>query len=203
MYGDSNLLIHLGNSDLAFRYEGQIGEKFDFTINYLHRWDQNNVFPQLVSISPTGLLIFVESPKRQNIFGGSFTTTIDNLVGMKDVVLRGEFAYFKEKVYFENIQNIPIRKDNIQAVIGFDKNVWFLGKAWMVSLQVFEDLILSYPGYPISSLGGGKQKRHEESFTALVGTDFSNQRWKPDVLFIWNLSQDGGWIRPSCELRDQ
>jgi len=195
----------LGNSDLAFRYEGQIGEKFDFTINYLHRWDQNNVFPQLASISPGGLLIFVESPKRQNIFGFSFTTTIDSLVGMKDIVLRGEFAYFKDKVYFENVQNIPIRKDNIEAVIGFDKNVWFLGKAWMVSLQLFEDLILNYPGYPISSLGGGKQKSHEESFTALVSTDFSNQRWKPDVLFIWNLSQNGGWVRPrvSYEISDK
>ena len=198
---------NLANSDLAFRYEGQIGEKFDFTINYLHRWDQNNVFPQLASISPTGLLIFVESPKRQNIFGGSFTTTIDNLVGMKDVVLRGEFAYFKDKVFWEIIKSNPIREDNIQAVIGFDKNVWFLGKAWMVSLQVFEDLILNYPGSPsqISSLGGGKQKTHEESFTALVGTDFSNQRWKPDVLFIWNISQMGGWVRPrvSYEISDK
>ncbi|HSB07484.1 MAG TPA: DUF1302 family protein [Thermodesulfobacteriota bacterium] len=187
----------LKNSDFGFRYEGQIGEKFDFTINYLHRWDQNNVFPALVKISPTGLLIFLEEPKRQNIFGFSFTTTIDSLLGMKDVVLRGEFAYYKDRVFFENDVNIPIREDNIQAVIGFDKNVSALGKFWLVSLQLFENLIASsYPDHPISSLGGGKQKKHEENFTALVSTDFSNQRWKPEVLFIWSLSHMDGWVRP-------
>ena len=198
----------LQNSDIAFRYEGQIGEKFDFTVNYLHRWDQNNVFPALIRIIPAPFtLVFLEEPERQNIFGGSFTTTFDNLLGMEDLVIRGEVAYFYHKtMYMLEPNNFhPVKRDNLQAVIGFDKNVWFLGKAWMVSLQVFEDLIFNYPGFPISSLGGGKQKTHEESFTALVGTDFSNQRWKPDVLFIWNLTQNGGWVRPrvSYEISDK
>ena len=187
----------LQNSDIGFRYEGQIGEKFDFTVNYLHRWDQNNVFPALVKIRPAPFtLIFLEEPKRQNIYGGSFTTTIDNLLGMKDLVVRGEVAYFYHKTFFMIKNPSPIQKDNLQAVIGFDKNVWFLSKQWFVSLQLFENLIFNYPEFDISSLGGGKQKNHEENFTALVSTDFSNQRWKPEVLFIWNLSQGDGWIRP-------
>jgi hypothetical protein len=150
-----------------------------------------------MKISSTGLLIFLEEPKRQNIFGGSFTTTIDSLLGMKDVVLRGEFAYYREKVFFENVVNIPIRRDNAQGVIGFDKNVMFLDKFWLVSLQLFENYIAgSYPEFPISSLGGGKQNKHEENFTALISTDFSNQRWKPEVLFILSLNHWDGWVRP-------
>ncbi len=187
----------LGHSNIGFRYEGQIGDKFDFTINYLYQWDQNNVFPALMKISSAGTLIFIEEPKRQNIYGASFTTTIDSLLGMKDVVLRGEFAYYYRKVFFEDVLNIPIRRDNAQGVIGFDKNVSALGKFWLVSLQLFENYIVgSYPQFNITSIGGGKQNQHEESFTALVSTDFSNQRWKPEVLFILNLNHLDGWVRP-------
>jgi hypothetical protein len=197
----------LENSDIGFRYEGQIGEKFDFTINYLHRWDQNNVFPALVRIIPDPFtLVFLEEPERQNIFGGSFTFTIDNLLGMEDLVVRSEVAYFYRKTFVMLEPNNPhnIKKDSLRAVIGFDKNVWFLNKQWFVSLQLFEEAIFNYPKFDISSLGGGKQKNHEESFTALVSTDFSNQRWKPEVLFIWNLSQGDGWVLPrlSYEISD-
>ncbi len=195
----------LKNSDIGFRYEGQIGERFDFTLNYLHRWDQNNVWPELKGIigpppfpGAPPIMLFVEEPKRQNIFGASFTTTFDNLLGMKDLVMRGEFAYYLRRTMIELEPNNPhpIQRDNFQAVIGFDKNVWFLNKAWLVSIQLFEDAILNPPNFSIGSLGGGKKKNHEETFTLLVSTDFSNQRWKPEVLLIWNLNHSDGWVRP-------
>ena len=194
----------LRNSDIGVRYEGQIGTKFDFTLNYLHRWDQNNVWMDLERtivgpfdpIDPFVTLIFLEKPKRQNIFGGSFTTTFDKLLGIKDLVMRGEFAYYHHKTMFTLDNPGPVQRDNLQAVIGFDKNVWLLNKSWFVSFQLFEDFIGNYPDDKISSLGGGKKKRQEENFTALVSTDFWNQTLKPEVLFIWNTSQGDGWVRP-------
>ncbi len=195
----------LENSDIALRYEGSIGTSFDFTINYLHRWDQNNVFPKFDRIigPPPGpglppLMLFTMEPERQNIFGFSFTNTIDKILGMQDLVMRGEFAYYRDRIMFldEPGNPHPIQKNNVQAVIGFDKNVWFLNKAWLVSFQLFEDLITSYPEHRITSLGGGDKKRHEETFTALVSTDFWNQTLKPQVLYIHNLSQGDGQISP-------
>jgi len=187
----------LQNSDIGVRYEGQLGTKFDFTINYLHRWDQNNVWPELVRVIPAPFtLIFLEQPKRQNIFGFTFTNTFDNILGMEDLVMRGEFAYFYKKMMYTIDNPRPIQRDNVQAVIGFDKNVWFLNKAWMLSLQVFYDYIANYPSDKISSLGGGKKKSSEVAFTSLISTDFSNQRWKPEVLLIWDVTQGDGWVRP-------
>jgi hypothetical protein len=193
---------NLRNSDIGFRYEGQIGTKFDFTLNYLHRWDQNNVWmkSERIIFTPTPpffALIFLEEPKRQNIFGGSFTTTFDKILGIKDLVMRGEFAYYYHRTMYTVDNPGPIQRDNIQAMIGFDKNVWFVGKSWMVSVQLFEDFIKgNYPDDKISSLGGGKKKRHEVAFTSLISTDFINQKLKPEVLLIWDTTQGDGWVRP-------
>jgi hypothetical protein len=270
-YDDPN-----NQNEFAGRFKGVIGTNTDYTLNFFYTHDKNNVFidthprysPWLASPSnPSGIsdiFQFRTSPEIQRIYGGSFNHVFDNFLWvLKDLVMRGECAYYyktdffgtyKNFNYFPNVprgQGNPFdptsyegggigqakfglspggdlfitKRDLLRLCIGWDKNAYWMGHAWLLSLQTFWEHIFDYPpthnltdpgvfvpngsgGWMnidpnigkkyksyISNVGLTKAYQDEITWTFFINTDFMNQRIKPEDLLVYNAMQQDGWNR--------
>jgi hypothetical protein len=238
-------------NEFAGRFKGTIGTNTDFTLNFFYTHDKNNVFINTYNNTkspfPSNLDVFQfrTNPEIQRIYGGSFNHVIGNVFGlMHDLVMRGEVAYYYKTDFFGTYKNFNYfngigpaqfglspggdlfitRKNLLRGCIGWDKNAFFLGHAWLLSLQTFWEHIFAYTdhsqitdpglsagqlasGLPqsatfgrhykeyISNVGLTKAHQDEVTFTFFMNTDFMNQRIKPEDLIVFNAMQRDLWNR--------
>jgi len=218
-------------NEFGVRFKGTIGSSTDFTLNYFYTHQKNNVFIRnhwrnnpWLGPGGTDVFQFYTKPAVQRIYGGSFNHVFGNFLGlMRDLVMRGEVAYYYKTDFFgtyNNFNYLPggdigpaflglspggdlfiTKRDLIRACIGLDKNVYWLGLNWLMSGQMFYEHILAYPSsYKgrdayISNVGLTRAKADEFTWTFYANTDIMNERIKFDNLFVWNSTKMDGWNR--------
>ena len=213
-------------NEFGVRFKGTIGTATDYTLNYFYTHQKNNVFIRTHWVGTpekgTDVFQFYTKPAVQRIYGGSFNHVFGNFLGlMKDLVMRGELAYYYKTDFFGTYNNFNYtseigpaflglspggdlfitKRDLLRAAIGFDKNVFWLGLNWLMSAQMFYEHILAYPSsYKgrdcyISNVGLTRAKADEFTWTFYTNTDIMNERIKFDNLFVWNSTKMDGWNR--------
>ena len=225
--------IHYGEPDneneFATRLKGALGSHTEFTLNYFYTHQKNNVFIRTYWLEnpwlqggATDVFQFYTKPQVQRIYGFTFNHVFGNFLNlMRDLVMRGEFAYYYKTEFFGTYHPFDYtseigpaylglspggdlfitKRDLLRACIGWDKNVYWMGLNWLVSLQTFYERIIGYPysqkGRPsyISNVGLTKAYQDEITWTFYFNTDIMNERIKFDNLFVWNQMQEDGWNR--------
>lgn len=231
-------------NEFAGRFKGTIGTNTDYTLNFFYTHQKNNVFIDTYYnknnpyyASDLDVFQFQTNPAIERIYGGSFNHVFDNfLCILPNLVMRGEAAFYYKDQFFGTYKNFDYasgigpsiyglspggdlfitERNRLRTCIGWDKNAFFLGHAWLLSLQTFWEHIFNYPdhsditdpgAYPgdpnkgkhygeyISNVGLTKQYPDEVIWTFFVNTDFMNQRIKPEDLIVWNTSEHDGWNR--------
>lgn len=165
---------------------------WDLTFNYLYHYVDLPVFFQSLSLTPSGAVVTV-SPRyeRNHLLGGSFS----NAFG--DLTVRSEVVYNTDRyVLTQNREDRDgvIRSSEISYVLGLD---WSGIQDSLVSVQLFQSGLLNpAPGMVRDTV--------DTTSTLLLRRHFQNETVEAEVLWLSNLNDGDGLIRPkiSHELRD-
>lgn len=209
---------NLRNSEVGLRWKGKIGTA-DYTLNYLHVWDDQMDFiptgtwlvPQGTPDFPPGLNSeYTLKPNRLDIFGGSWSQSFNKLLGMRELVLRTEFAYYEGDTFVRADSNAIEKKDHFEVLWGFDKFVNFEplqvggGAPWFFSGQLVQSYMINSTGKDYLTAGLDRVDAVDNYLTLLISTSYFYERIAPDVLIVYNDDGDW-WIKPKakCQIADQ
>jgi len=202
------------NSEFGVKWSG-MGKGITYTLNYFYTWSD-----YLTDYPNTGDWHTAYGVKRRadrlSIFGGSADYCWDNFLGLKQMVTRGEFAYFKNAVWYD-YDFYPKEKDYIGVLLGFDKyyfvDYWFSFQAQATYIphadhwrSAYYDLGSGYKGNPrfpspdvFNGYGTGMRDSLETNFTLYLMKDYL----PGDILHTeWFLlyDDDGAfWFRPKVK----
>ncbi|MCZ6916306.1 MAG: hypothetical protein O7I93_05985 [Gemmatimonadetes bacterium] len=164
---------------------------WDLGVNYAYLYDDVPVLFRRVSLDDAGPRVTI-TPRyaRTHLVGGTFSNTFGALT------LRGEVAY-QSKRYF--ITSTPQDDDGVLGrgeamyALGFD---WFGLSDWTLSAQVFQSVLTG-------SASTLPRDRLQTNVTGLVRRDLQNDRLTAEILWIQNVNQGDGVVRPKVryELR--
>lgn len=179
------------DSDIGMRFS-RFWRGWDLTVNYLYHYADFPVFFQSVFLAPGGATVTV-SPRyeRNHLIGGSFSNAFGNLT------MRGEAIYNTDRfVLTTNRKDADgiIKSGEIAYVLGLD---WGGIQDSLVSFQLFQSWLLK-------SANGMVRDTLDTTTTFLLRRHFLNETLETEVLWLHNVNQGDGLIRPkiSYELRD-
>ena len=181
----------LMDSDIGMRLS-TFWHGWDLTFNYLYHYADLPVFFQSLSLTPSGATVTV-SPRyeRNHLLGGSFSNAFGELT------VRSEVVYNTDRYVLTRNRDDPdgvINSGEISYVLGLD---WFGIQDSLVSFQLFQSGLLNpAPGIIRDTL--------DTTSTLLLRRHFLNETVETEVLWLRNLNDGDGLIRPkaSYELRD-
>lgn len=181
----------LMDSDIGMRLS-TFWRGWDLTFNYFYHYADLPVFFQSLSLTPSGAVVTV-SPRyeRNHLLGGSFSNAFGELT------VRGEVVYNTDRYVLTRNRDDPdgvINSGEISYVLGLD---WFGIQDSLVSFQLFQSGLLNpAPGIIRDTL--------DTTSTLLLRRHFLNETVETEVLWLRNLNDGDGLIRPkaSYELRD-
>ena len=171
------------DSDFGARYS-TFRKGWDLTLNYLYHYYDTPVLFQSLSMTPQGPLVTV-TPRyeRSHLFGGTFS----NAFG--DWVVRGEVGYSTDRFF---LTNDPADSD---GVIKTNELAYVLGLDWsgiedtFLSFQLFQSRLADDPP-------GLVRDQADNTVTFLARRDFLNETVTAEVLWLHNLNEDDGLVRP-------
>lgn len=175
-------------SDLGARLAGRLRD-WDLTANYLWHYDDAPVLrrtlrgPTLVEVDPEYERAHVVGVTASNTFG--------------ELTLRLEAAYTRPRWFPTDDlgdRDGVVRSDELGAVLGLD---WYGFRDTLLSLQLFPSLLCDdEPGL--------LRDRLDANVTFLARRSFRNERLVAEAIWLHNLNQGDGAIRPELryELRD-
>jgi len=172
------------DSDVGVRYSMFTDSAWDITFNYLYHYqDLPVLYQQLVSTDATTAHIEV-SPvfERSHLIGG----TLSNAFG--DFTVRAEWGYSSDTFFVSrDLASKGIKNSaELSSVIGLD----YQGISEMfISIQWFHSHLFQYDKTIV-------RDENDQSITFLVQHDFMNETLRLESLFIHNLNQKDGLIRP-------
>ncbi|HLA27960.1 MAG TPA: DUF1302 family protein [Syntrophales bacterium] len=130
---------------------------------------------------------------RQNILGGSFSWFEEKFF---KGVIKGEFAYYHAKPYntYDPSERSAVeRKDTISYVLGVEKSVfvpwlnpWDPNRTMLVSLQMFQDVILDHNDYIRFINTATPIDKYTTRFTLLMSTGFLHDTWVPSLTMAYD-----------------
>lgn len=173
----------IADSDFGLRWTAFLNG-WDLTLNYLYHYDDLPVFYQHLSITPSGPVVTVDQKyERSHLLGGTFSNAFGNLT------IRGELGYSTDK-YFITTDSADTdgvaRFEELSYVLGFD---WFGFDESLISLQLFQSVVID----PDKKL---TRPEVDTTLTFLAQKEFLNDTLKAEVLFIQNITDGDGLIRP-------
>lgn len=121
--------------------------------------------------------------KRQHLAGMSFNKPVGGLT------LRGELAYTFNKYFSTSDEKFAhgiTNSDFLQLAIGLD----YLSGEWMISPQIFNDIL-------IKDFSAFNRDRYEVNMSLLISREFYNDSFKAQVLWVQDINQGDGMLRPS------
>ncbi len=204
---------NFANSEYGVRWSG-LGKGISYTLNYLYTWsDYLNDYPNTGDwLTATGV---ERRADRLSIFGGAADYRWDSFLGLKEMVTRGEFAYFKNAVWYDRDFNAK-EKDYIGVLFGFDK--YYFTDYWF-SFQVQSTYILGADKWSSAyyDLGAYSPVQPDPTYGAL--TEYGNgmrNTWETNLTFylmkeylpgdtlhteLFLLYDDDGafWLRPKAK----
>jgi len=180
-------LVRPGNaftdSDVGVRLSTFWGG-WDLTLNYLyHYYDIPVLFQDISLQSGEARVTITPRYKRSHLMGGTFSNAFGSLT------VRGELGYSTDRFHLtENltVSNGVVKTDEFTYVLGFD---WFGISETFLSVQLFQD-------YVTTDTPGMIRDRMDTSTSLLIQREFANDRWMTEVLWLQNLNEGDGLIRP-------
>jgi hypothetical protein len=172
------------DSDVGVRYSMFTDSAWDITFNYLYHYqDLPVLYQQLVGASATTRHIEI-SPvfERSHLIGG----TLSNAFG--DFTVRAEWGYSTDTYFVSTdlssggIKNSP----ELSTVIGLD----YQGISDMfISFQWFHSHLFHYDNAIVRG-------ENDQSITLLIQRDYMNETLRLESLFIHNINDEDGVVRP-------
>lgn len=207
--------VNFQNSELGLRWKGKV-KGVDYTLNYLHTWKDvmdlvptgNWLIPPGTPFLPSGFNTqYTIKPTRLEIFGGSASYSFHRILGIEDLVIRGELAYTKSDTFVRDDNSLIVKKDHLDYLLGFDKYfpnpIPIPGATFLyLSAQILQTYMINYQtsDFKFVSAALGKVKKIDTNFTLYASTSFLNELVSPEVLTVWNV--DGGvWVRPKVKVQ--
>lgn len=192
----------------AVRWGGAWGG-LNYSLNYLYTWSfVENDWTK-------GPNLVVREPNRLTVMGGSFDYNFANALGLENLVLRGEAAYFQHAVFTDANFN-KVFNDHFDYMLGFDK--YFFVDYWL-SLQVKESILVNPPQWNRAFLSVSCQLNQLETIPG-VGTFpvsqgfiqpiftevslYAMKDWTPgkylhsEAFLLWT-SEGDWWFRPKVK----
>jgi len=173
------------DSDVGVRYSMFTESAWDITFNYLYHYqDLPVLYQQLVSLgNGSGTSIEITPTfERSHLIGG----TLSNAFG--DFTVRAEWGYSTDTYFVSSdlaskgVENSP----ELSSVIGLD----YQGISDMfISFQWFHSHLFQYEKTIV-------RDENNQSITFLVQHDFMNETLRLESLFIHNINQEDGLVRP-------
>ena len=165
---------------------------WDLTINYFYHYQDIPVLFRSVAISDGKPLITIRPRyKRSHLMGGTFSNAFGPLT------VRGEIGYSTNRFFATaDLQNSDGVEESgeLAYVLGFD---WFGVSETLISLQLFQNWVTgNFPGLI--------RDRFDTKLSLLLQRDFLRERLKMETLWVQNVNQGDGMLRPmiSYELYD-
>ncbi|MCP5065682.1 MAG: hypothetical protein GY946_03875 [bacterium] len=181
----------LADSDAGIRIAAFVGG-FDLSVNYLYHRADRPVFEGRRGSGPFGPTVtFTPRYRRTHLLGGTFS----NAFG--DLTLRGEVGWTSDRrlsVEDPSDTDLVGQTGELAYVLGLD---WFGFRDTLLSFQVFQSWLLR-------DETGWLRDRLESNLTFLVRREFWNERLRLEGIWLHNLNDGDGLLRPklSFELRD-
>jgi len=181
----------LRDSDAGVRISGQFGG-WDLGVAYFFHTDDTPVPAARLEAGPAGPLLRV-SPRyeRDHLVGATASNAFGDLVVRSEIAWRSDrFLPTGDPAAREGVTRTP----ELGYVLGLD---WFGFTDSLVSLQVFQSWLLEDgPGRFRDTL--------DTNLTLLVRREFWNERLRVEAIWIHNLNDGDGVLRPKVryELRD-
>ena len=179
------------DSDIGMRFSS-FWHGWDLTVNYLYHYADFPVFFQSVFLAPGGAVVTV-NPRyaRNHLLGGSFSNAFGNLT------VRGEAIYNTDRFVLTTNRRDGdgvIKSGEVAYVLGLD---WGGIQDSLVSFQLFQSWLLK-------SANGMVRDTLDTTTTFLLRRHFLNETLETEVLWLHNVNQGDGLIRPkiSYEVRD-
>lgn len=192
------------NGEYGVRWSGW-WKGVSYTLNYFYTWDDYlNDYP---NTGDWWTAYFVKRrADRVSIFGGSFDYCWDNFFGLKQMVTRGEFAYFKNDVWYDYYFYCK-EMDNIGVLLGFDKyyliDYWFSVQftlSYIPRGQRYYDLGSTYRRDPTyDGYGSGMRKQLETAWTFYLMKDYLPGDTLHTEWFLLYDDDGAFWFRPKVK----
>ncbi len=206
--------LRLENSEAGVRWSHWI-KNFGYTLNYY--WDWTNLphaRPALVPVTPDAPLglAYINQPDRVHRFGASFDYNFYELpvVKVSNVVLRGEWLYSKNNVFYGNVQpdgRGHYFRDSSDYVLGIDKIFFglpYVAPRWnsqtLASFQIFQSFLIGYTDgvkarEGLTNPGGAHLNSVQTSFTFFLQNTSLQSRLTSELLAFYSVAGEW-WFRP-------
>jgi hypothetical protein len=178
------------DSDAGLRLTGQLGD-WDWSLAYLYHWDDRPLLPGRLELGPAGPQLRISPRYERTHLVGATTTG-----GFGDLTIRAEVAWRSDRFL---PTGDPADADGVARtgelgyVLGFD---WLGIRDTLLSLQVFQSWLLN-------DRAGLFRDTLDTNLTLLARREFLNERLRIETIWIHNLNDADGVLRPkvSYELR--
>jgi len=181
----------LSNSVFGFRWYQQIGQ-LGYSLNYMYKW--TNIVHSKPQFTP--IFKYDMTPDRINLFGGSFDYAFDSLMGMRNVVLRGEAAYIRDDTIYGSLRpdmTVAYDKNRFDYILGFDK--YFFVDYW-VSIQFYQKIICDWKKSDgLTDVAAGFVDPVENAWTIFIMKDYFQEKINVEALLYYSDDNDW-WLRP-------
>jgi hypothetical protein len=177
----------LADSDAGARLSGSAAG-VDWSVNYLYHYDDRPVFFSEVRESGGAPLIRV-SPgyERTHLLGGTLSSAFGNLT------VRGELGYSTDRWLSTDLRGDRdgvVDTGELGYVLGLD---WFGFRDTMLSFQLFQSWLTDDPS-------GVVRDELDTNLSLLLRRDLWNERLQLEAIWIHNLNDADGLIRPRITL---
>lgn len=200
------------NSEYGVRWSG-MAKGLTYTLNYFYTWSD-----YLTDYPNTGDWYTAYEVKRRadrlSIFGGSADYCWDSFLGLKQMVTRGEVAYFKNAVWYD-YDFYPKEKDYIGVLLGFDK-YYFVDYWFSLQFQAtyiphadhwngaYYDLGSGYKGQPhtedvLNGYGTGMRDSLETALTFYLMKEYLPGDILHTEWFVLYDDDGAVWFRPKVK----
>jgi hypothetical protein len=174
---------YLSDSDFGVRLSGN-WNGWDLTANYLYHYDPNPVISRTLLATPGVPTVLVKQEfRRSQLIGGTFSNAIGSFV------IRGEGGINRNRYFVRDqigdSQGL-VKANELDYVIGLD---WSRINYTLISGQLFQSRVL----------GGteGLVRNKVDTFASLlVRREFAQQTWTAEILWLHNLKDHDGLVRP-------
>lgn len=199
--GGSCNSIQADKMGFGFRWMQQVGQ-FQYTLNYLNKFS-DYVFA--FATKPLGATIpnvYNMEGRRIQILGASFDYNWDCILGMQNLVARGEFAYYIHDLsyapqgHFEGGKlEFVQRYDHIDYVLGLDK---YFFEDWWFSVQFWQTILPRWQrdkAMGLTTFGLEPRKHYKWAWTLFVMKDFGMLPGGANILAYYDPQNSVTWLR--------
>ncbi|MCP4407272.1 MAG: hypothetical protein GY807_05820 [Gammaproteobacteria bacterium] len=180
----------LADSDAGLRLTSFL-DGWDLSLNYLYQYHNQPALHQRIIPGPAPVVEITLRYHRTHLLGGAFSRALE------DWVVRGEFGYFSDRFFVSadpSFADGVAKSRELSYVLGLD---WSGLHDTFLSTQLFQSWLPDHNR-------GFTQPELDTSLTFLMRREFWNDTLSAEVLWISNINDGDGLVRPkvSYDMQD-